>query len=122
MSSTIHPARLIAGGLYLLKALLASVMLVLALLGALPGFLANPLLGGLGMAIVVVVLGGCAFVWGAIGLGLLRGNRIALAIAIAFAGLNALGALGGGQVVWFLFEAALFVGLLMSRQVRSAYS
>jgi hypothetical protein len=121
MSSSNNPARLIVGGIYLLKALFFAIMLVMALLGTAPALIANPILGGLSMAFVAVIFGGLSFLWGSLGVGLLKGNRFALAIAIVLTGLSALGSLAGGVVVWFFVEAALFVGLLMSRDVRSAY-
>lgn len=122
MSSSNNPARLIVGGLYLLKALFFAFMLVMALLGTAPALFANPIAGAMGMALVTVVLGGLTLIWGGLGVGLLKGNRFALAIAIVLTGLSALGSLSSGLVVWFFIEAALFVGLLMSRQVRTAYA
>lgn len=115
-------ARLIVGGLYLLKAGFAALMLLLAVTGLAPGLLVAPIQAGVGMAFVTVFFGVMVFVWGGIGLGLLKGSRFALMLAIAIAALNAIGCLGAGNAVGFFIEAAITVGLLMSRDVRSAYS
>jgi hypothetical protein len=122
MARSTHPARLIVGGLYLLKALLAALGLALALAGIAPGVFIAPIHAGVGALLATVVLGGMALLWGSIGIGLLKGSRIALAIAIVVAGLNGLACLADGHVVGFAVEALIFCGLLLSRDVRAAYS
>jgi hypothetical protein len=122
MASSTPTARLIVGGLYLLKACFAALMLVLALTGVAPALFTAPLQAGVGMAFVTLFFGSMILVWGGIGLGLLKGSRFALMLAIGIAALNAIGCLGAGNAVGFFIEAAITVGLLMSRDVRSAYS
>jgi hypothetical protein len=113
-SSSIPTARLIVGGLYLLKALGAGVGLAVMGLGA---FVAGP-----GALLPALFFGVLVCLYGGIGVGLLKGHRVALALAIAFAGLGAIGALTGGLVVPFFMDAAIFCGLLLSRDVRKAYA
>lgn len=122
MATSTPTARLIVGGLYLLKACFAGLMLVLALTGVAPGLFIAPIQAGVGMAFVTLFFGSMIVVWGGIGLGLLKGSRFALMLAIGIAALNAIGCLGAGNAVGFFIEAAITVGLLMSRDVRSAYS
>lgn len=113
-SSSIPTARLIVGGLYLLKALGAGVGLAVMGLGA---FVAGP-----GALLPALFFGVLVCLYCGIGVGLLKGHRVALALAIAFAGLGAIGALTGGLVVPFFMDAAIFCGLLLSRDVRKAYA
>lgn len=122
MANSTPTARLIVGGLYLLKACFAALMLLLALTGIAPGLLIAPIEAGVGLAFVTVFFGAMVVVWGGIGLGLLKGSRFALMLAIGIAALNAIGCLGAGNAVGFFIEAAITVGLVMSRDVRSAYS
>lgn len=122
MATSTPTARLIVGGLYLLKACFAALMLVLAFAGMAPGLFIAPIHAGLGLAFATVFFGAMIVVWGGIGLGLLRGSRFALMLAIGIAALNALACLGAGNGLGFVIEAAITVGLLMSRDVRSAYS
>jgi len=123
-SSSYAWVRTVVGGIYLLKAGLVALVGLLALLATLgdsESMLGVPAAG----AAVFLVCGMCAVIalcYGALGVGLLRGNRIALMLAILFAGLNAVGALGLGQPVGFFIEVAIAAGLLMSRDVRSAYA
>lgn len=113
-TSSIPTARLIVGGLYLLKAVGAGVGLAVMGLGA---FVAGP-----GALLPALFFGMLLCLYGGIGVGLLKGHRVALALAIAFAGLGAIGYLAGGQVVPFFIDSAIFCGLLMSRDIRKAYS
>jgi hypothetical protein len=122
MASSTPTARLIVGGLYLFKACFAALMLVLAVTGIAPGLFVAPIQAGVGMAFVSLFFGSMIVVWGGIGLGLLKGSRFALMLAIGIAALNAIGCLGAGNAMGFFIEAAITVGLLMSRDVRSAYS
>lgn len=113
-SSSVPTARLVVGGLYLLKALGAGAMVALFGVGL--------AMGGLPAIVPMIGFSLLACLYGGIGVGLLKGHRVALAVAIAFAGLGALGALAGGLVVPFFLDAAIFCGLLLSRDVRRAYA
>lgn len=117
-SSSYAWVRQLVGGIYLLKGVLLGLFALLALGSA---TVAAPVVGTLGVLPVVLVAGAFAFASCALGVGLIKGHRVALFLAILFAGLSALSHLTYGNVVGFALEAAIGCGLLLSRDVRSAY-
>lgn len=118
-SSSYAWVRWLVGGIYLLKGVLLAAFALLALGSA---SIAAPVVGTLGVLPVVLVAGLFGAASCALGVGLIKGHPVALMLGILFAGLSALSHLTYGNVVGFALEAAIAAGLLMSRDVRAAYT
>lgn len=125
MSSSYTWVRYLVGGLYLLRGLItcgfAALLLLIGVGVVSTGELGAPA-AGLMLTIMTVVLAAIGIGMGAVGVGLIKGNRIALFLAIVLAGLAALSYLSSGMIVGFFCEAAICCGLLLSKDVRAAYA
>lgn len=123
-SSSYAWVRYVVGTIYLLKgAFVATIALLLLFAGSAAVFLGDVRAPeGAMLFVLMAILGVWATAYGALGIGLIKGNRIALFLAILFAGLGAIGALTTGAVVPFFLEAGICAGLLMSKDVRQGYA